>query len=263
MKTKKMKTVTTANAGAIMGEINKFLRKPTIEVGVGCRKMICNPFGGKCIWHPTRVEVLDAVKAGRVVPKRDMLYAEDTLLAIEREVGASVIPIVVGSKIWNDGSRLIIHTPLYIRYVDDNGKVVKCDEHCSIKTELRHTGVEADIHNKSMNARKLQERLKSHYYDLFPTIVEQNSDDSVFCLDNIFRSISASVSETVNSSGYKGDTVVLFEVEHEIDGVGCTIAGNVNLNENSTGFFAVVEFDNGRDPLVVHSIDKLVGIRRE
>lgn len=262
MRTKKMKTVTNANAGAIMGEINKFLRKPTIEVGVGCRKMICNPFGGKCIWHPARVEILDAVKVGRVVPKRDLLYAEDTLLAIEREVGASVIPIVVGSKIWNDGSRLIIHTPLYMRYVDENGKVAKCDEHCSIKTELRHTGVEADIYNKSMNAQKLQERLRNHYYDLFPTNEAQSSNEGAFCLD-IYRHIALSVSDTLNSNGYKGDTVVLFEIEHEIDGVDCTIAGNVNLNENSTGFFAAVEFDNGRDPLVVHSIDKLVGIRRE
>lgn len=261
MKTKKMKTVTNANAGAIMGEINKFLRKPTIEVGSGFRKMTYKAFGGKCIWHPVRVETLDAVKAGKTVLKGDLLYAEDTLLAIEREAGGSVIPIVVGSKIWNDGSRLIIHTPLYMRYVDDKGKVVKCDEHCSIKTELRHTGVEADIYNKSMNAQKLQERLRNHYYDLFPTNEAQASDEGAFCLD-IYRRIAISVSNTLNSSGYKGDTVVLFEVEHEIDGVDCTIAGNVNLKENSTGFFAAVEFDDGRDPLVVHSIDKLVAMRR-
>lgn len=261
MKTKKMKTVTTANAGAIMGEINKFLRKPTIEVGSGFRKMTYKAFGGRCIWHPVRVETLDAVKAGKNVVKNDLLFAEDTLLVITNDASRSVIPVVVGSKIWNDGNRLIIHTPLYMRYVDENGKVAKCDEHCSIKTELRHTGVEADIYNKSMNAQKLQERLRNHYYDLFPTNEAQSSNEGTFCLD-IYRHIALSVSDTLNSNGYKGDTVVLFEIEHEIDGVDYTIAGNVNLKEDSTGFFAAVEFDDGRDPLVVHSIDELTRIRR-
>ena len=261
MKTKRMKTVTMENAGAIMGDINKFLRKPTINVGSGCRKMTYKAFDGKCIWHPARVETLNAVKAGKNVVKNDLLFAEDTLLAITNDASRSVIPVVVGSKIWNDGNRLIIHTPLYMRYVDENGKVAKCDEHCSIKTELRHTGVEADIYNKSMNAQKLQERLRNHYYDLFPTNEAQSSDEGAFCLD-IYRHIALSVSDTLNSNGYKGDTVVLFEIEHEIDGVDYTIAGNVNLKEDSTGFFAAVEFDDGRDPLVAHSIDELTRIRR-
>ena len=93
---------------------------------------------------------------------------------------------------------LIIDIRLYscVSQLSFNGTMLIAFSHLAILIDI----TQIQRSNKSMNAQKLQERLRNHYYDLFPTNEAQSSNEGTFC---VFHNILASFNSIQGFYSYR------------------------------------------------------------